>query len=186
MLLSLTIIALFGEQIMAPYPPKMDAQQLVDCRILPGFRPDIIRNLAVGVRCRLEPRGLRCPPGLPKRIDALWGRDLCMSQNAIFGANHPTCSAKYAKTYRQRLFNRTKRPVEAPDGTVTWKWIDIEFSFASRRESLAQILPIIYMGNDFCVYLRKERMYLTRPGRPEMPNGRRLPPKPEMSKGRIR
>ena len=186
MLLSLTVIALLGKPVMAPLPPKMDAQNLVDCRILPGFRPDIIRNLPTGVRCRLEPRALRCPPGLPKRVDALRGRDLCMSQNAVYGANHPTCHAKYAQSYRQRIFNRSRRPVEAPDGTVTWKWIDIEFSTTNRRETLAQLLPIIYVGHDACIFLRRERMYFTPPGRPAMPKGRRSAPKPKVSKGRAR
>lgn len=163
------IVGLFGEQVMAPPPPAMDKNNLVDCRILEGFRPDILRNLGVGVRCRLEPRGLNCPVGLPKKIDALWGRDLCMSSNAIYGANHPTCNARYAKTYNLQIYDRRKRAVERPDGTVEWKWIDIKWGIASRREFLAQRLPVIYRGNDFCVYVRKERMYLTSPGRPEMP-----------------
>ncbi len=164
------IVGLFGKQVMAPFPPDMDKNNLVDCRILKGFRPDIIRNLGVGVRCRLEPRGLKCPPGLPKKIDALWGRDLCMSKNAIYGANHPTCNDNYAKNYNQQIYDRRRRPVERPDGTIKWQWIDIKYTIASRREFLAQILPVIYRGNDFCVYVRKERMYLTSQGRPEMPN----------------
>jgi len=166
----LFIVGLFGQPKMAPPAPPMDKNGVLDCRLLEGFRPDILRNLGVGVRCRLEVRGLKCPPGLPKKIDALWGRDLCMSTNAIYGANHPTCNANYAKNYTQQIFDRRKRAVERPNGAIEWMWIDIKYTVASRREFLAQILPVIYRGPDFCVYVRKERMYLTRQGRPEMPN----------------
>ena len=153
---------------MAQTPQQPDkALDMVDCTTLQSLSKPIVSKLGVAVRCRLEAASLVCLPGARLAADISETRDLCLSADGR-PIHSPRCVANRALTYNQSIIERARHRVETNRG-IEYRWLDLPFNIASRKEVLAQVEPIIRPGPDGCVYLRKEKIYLTRPGRPAMP-----------------
>ena len=134
---------------------------------LEGLSKPILSDLGVAVRCRLETGSLKCLPGASLKADVTGNIDLCVRADG-HPIHSPRCVANRALNYNQSIIERAKHRVET-NGVIEYRWLDLPYNIASRKEVLAQTRPINRLGTDVCVYLRKEKIYLTRPGRPAMP-----------------
>jgi hypothetical protein len=160
----------------AQKPPTPDPLEIVDCRTLEGLSRAILNDLGAHVRCRLEPGNLTCLPGARLKVDVTEKLDLCVRDDGR-PIHSPHCVGRPAKTYNQRIIERARHRVETR-GIIEYRWLDLPFGMASQIESLAQRKPIIRIGPDACVFLRKEAIFMTRPGRPAMPTPKAEPPRP--------
>ncbi len=161
-------VVVWNAQVLAqPVPAAAPPLEIVDCKSLEGLSKPIVSDLGVAVRCRLETGSLKCLPGAQLKADVTGIIDLCVRPDG-HPIHAPRCIANRARNYNQSIIERAKHRVETNDG-IEYRWLDLPYNIASRKEVLAQSKPINRLGTDACVYLRKEKMYLTRPGRPAMP-----------------
>lgn len=84
------------------------------------------------------------------------GVDLCVVAGSR-RTHRPRCAARSARPYVQQLIYRAYLPVEAPDGRVARRWVDVKQSEIGREESLLRRLPPPRPGPDGCVYARVTR-----------------------------
>ncbi len=107
--------------------------------------------------CRLDTDDVLCRPEAQLVVDlGPRGIDLCVT-GVDRKTHRPRCGAKFAERYLQALFYRMMAPVEAPDGTVTRRMVEVQKTSIGRMESLIRRRPLVRAGPDGCAYARVER-----------------------------